>query len=57
MRGGESAAEGATGGCLGGKLMNGDGILGDLALIREGWKTLERGCHDILVSCGPPPIA
>lgn len=45
------------GGGLGGKVMNGAGILGDLAFIREGWKTLERGCENVVISCGPrrPP--
>ncbi|MER6786696.1 RHS repeat-associated core domain-containing protein [Streptomyces sp. NPDC000658] len=55
--GGESGGGKRGGGGLGGKLMNGAGILGDLTFIWEGWKTLERGCDDVVVSCGPPPTA
>ncbi|WP_406091053.1 ricin-type beta-trefoil lectin domain protein [Streptomyces sp. NBC_01013] len=56
-RGSETGSGKRGGGGLGGKIMNGAGILGDLAFIWEGWKTLERGCDDVVVSCGPPPTA
>ncbi|MET7650433.1 hypothetical protein [Streptomyces sp. NPDC005486] len=53
--GGGKSGGGKRGGGLGGKVMNGAGILGDLTFIWEGWKTLERGCDDVVVSCGPRP--
>ncbi|MDF3146227.1 ricin-type beta-trefoil lectin domain protein, partial [Streptomyces sp. T21Q-yed] len=54
----EDSSSGKSGkGSLGGKLMNGAGVLGDLLFIWEGMKTLERGCDDVIVSCGPPPTA
>lgn len=57
FRGGWATGERPGGGGLGGKVMNGAGILGDLAFIWEGWKTLERGCDNVVISCGPrrPP--
>ncbi|MFF7975281.1 hypothetical protein [Streptomyces sp. NPDC007905] len=59
---GEGEGEGGGGkrgggGRLGGKLLGGAGVLGDLLFIWEGAKTLERGCDDVVVQCGPPPTA
>ncbi|MER5883753.1 ricin-type beta-trefoil lectin domain protein [Streptomyces sp. NPDC001941] len=53
---GERGSGKSTGRGMGGKIMGGAGILGDLAFIWEGWKTLQRGCDDVIVSCSPPPV-
>ncbi|MFE1880351.1 ricin-type beta-trefoil lectin domain protein [Streptomyces diastatochromogenes] len=54
---GEGGGKRGGGGRLGGKLLGGAGALGDLLWIWEGMKTLERGCDDVVVQCGPPPSA